>query len=143
MKAVFRSVLAVIAGFVAATVVMMIVETVNGRYLFPELGKAAEGVTDREVIRTLFAGAPVGALLVVLAGWTLGSFFGGLVAAWIGRRSPVGHALAVGAVLTICGIANNLMLPPPLWFWCASLIVLLPAAYAGGRRVRRPMASLR
>ena len=50
-----RSILAVIAGFVAATAVMMVIETVNGRVLYPELGKLAEGMTDREAIRALLA----------------------------------------------------------------------------------------
>ena len=37
-----------IAGFVAASVIMMIVETANGKVIYPELSKQAEGVTDRE-----------------------------------------------------------------------------------------------
>jgi hypothetical protein len=40
-------------------------------------------------------------------------------------------------VLRLGGIANNLMMPPPAWFWIPSLLVLLPAAYAGGRLVRQ------
>ena len=51
MLAVIRSILAVIAGFVAASVVMMIVESANGRLLYPDLGKRAEGVTDRQEIK--------------------------------------------------------------------------------------------
>jgi len=57
-----RSLGAVIAGFVAASAVMMVVEMVNGHVLYPELGKMAEGVTDKEEIRALMASAPVGAL---------------------------------------------------------------------------------
>src|SRR5260370_38987140 len=73
MWAVIRSILAVIAGFVAASVIMMIVETANGRLLYPELGKRAEGVTDRQEIKAILASAPVGALMIVLIGWDLGS----------------------------------------------------------------------
>jgi len=128
-----RSILAVIAGFVAASVVMVVTETVNGRVLYPELGKMAEGMTDREAIRALLANAPVGAFLVVLLGWGLGSFVGGFLAAWIGSNAPVAHALVLGGLLTLAGIANNLMIPPPLWFWIPTLVVFLPAAYAGAR----------
>ena len=138
MRRLFRSILAVVAGFVVASAVMMAVETVNGRFLYPELGKLAEGVTDREVIRRIFASAPVGALLVVIFGWALGSLAGGCVAAWITRRTPVGHALVLGGLLTLAGIANNLMVPPPLWFWIAGLLVLIPAAIAGARLAPRP-----
>src|SRR5260370_16534115 len=76
MWAVIRSILAVIAGFVAASVVMMIVETANGRLLYPELGKRAEGVTDRQEIKAILASAPVGALVIVLIGWALGGVAG-------------------------------------------------------------------
>lgn len=130
-----RSVLAVIGGFVAASVVMMVVESINGHVLYPELGKAAEGMTDREAIKTLMASAPFGAFLVVLLGWALGSFAGGFLAGWIGRDAPVRHALILGGLLTVAGIANNLMLPPPAWFWILSIVVFVPAAYAGARLV--------
>lgn len=137
MKAVLRSVLAVVTGFVAASAVMMAVESVNGRFLYPELGKLAEGMTDRDAIRNLMASAPAGAFLVVIAGWALGSVAGGIVAAWIAKGSAVRDAIVLGGLLTAAGVANNVALPPPLWFWCASLVVLLPAAYAGARLVRR------
>ena len=133
MWKVVRSILAVIAGFVAASAVMMALETVNGRFLYPELGKLAEGMTDREAIRALLANAPVGAFLVVLLGWVLGSLVGGFLAAWIGWNAPVPHALILGGLLTLAGFANNLMVPPPVWFWITSLVVFLPAAYAGAR----------
>ena len=111
-----RSVAAVIAGFVAASAVMMLIESVNRHVLYPEVGKLAEGMTDKEAIRALLASAPVGALLVVLLGWVLGSLLGGFLAAWIGWNAPVAHALVLGGLLTLAGIANNLMLPPPAWF---------------------------
>ncbi len=48
MKPILQSIAAVLAGFVVASVVMMAVETVNGRFLHPELAKLSEGMTDRE-----------------------------------------------------------------------------------------------
>lgn len=71
MWPIIRSILAIIAGFVAASAVMMVVETINGRIFYPELGKRAEGVTDRDEIRAIMAGAPVGAFVAALVGWTL------------------------------------------------------------------------
>jgi hypothetical protein len=136
MRSALRSIAAVLAGFVAASIVMMIIETMNGRVLFPELGKAAEGVTDRERLRALLAAAPVGALLVVIVGWILGGVAGGWVATRLSARRTAGHDLVVGALLTLAGVANNLMIPPPLWFWIAGLVVLMPAAYLGARFAR-------
>lgn len=128
-----RSIAAVVAGFVAASIVMMIVEGLNGHVLYPELGEAAAGGMDREALRELIAAAPTGALLVVIAGWILGSLAGGWVAARIAARETVRHALVLGVLLTLAGIANNLMIPPPLWFWIAGLVLFLPATYAGAR----------
>jgi hypothetical protein len=136
MRSALRSIAAVVVGFVAASIVMMIVETMNGRVFFPGLGKAAEGVTDREQIRVLLAKAPLGALLVVIAGWGLGSGIGGWATAKLAARAPAKHALVLGALLTLAAVGNNLMIPPPLWFWIASLPVLMPAAYFGARLAR-------
>lgn len=133
MRSILRSIAAVVAGFIAASIVMTIVEAINGHVLYPELGKAAEGMTDREAIRALLATAPVGAFLIVIVGWFLGGLAGGWVAARLAPKSALGHALVLGALLTLAGIANNLMIPPPLWFWIASLVVLLPATYLGAR----------
>lgn len=133
MKPILRKIAAVIVGFVAASVVMMLVEFANGHLFYPELGNAAARSTDPEAIRALLATAPVGAFLVVIVGWILGSFVGGFCTARIGSSAPVNLALVLGALLTLAGIANNLMLPPPAWFWIPSLVVFLPAAYAGAR----------
>jgi hypothetical protein len=133
MRSALRSVAAVVVGFIVASIVMMIIETINGRVLYPKLGKAAEGVTDRETIRALLATAPLGAFLVVIFGWVLGSVCGGWTTARIAARANAGHGLVLGALLTLAGVANNLMIPPPLWFWIASLVVLMPAAYLGAR----------
>lgn len=130
---VLRGILAVVVGVVVASVVMMCVEFANGHYIYPELGRAAQGLADREAIRALMASAPVGAFLVVLVGWLLGSVAGGYVAAKITAVAPIRHALIVGVLLTLFGVVNNLMLPPPLWFWIAGLVVCLPSAYFGGK----------
>jgi hypothetical protein len=135
MRSALRSIAAVVAGFIVASIVMMIVETINGRVLYPELAKAANGVTDRETLRSLMAGAPLGALVVVIVGWILGGVAGGWTTALIARRAKVRHGLVVGALLTLAGVANNLMIPPPLWFWVASLAVMIPSAYFGARLV--------
>jgi hypothetical protein len=136
MRSALRSIAAVIAGFIAASIVMMIIETINGRFLYPELAKAAEGVTDREMLRALFATAPLGSLLVVIGGWVLGGVVGGWTTARLAAQAKTRNGLVLGALLTIAGVANNLMLPKPLWFWIASLIVLMPAAYLGTRLAR-------
>ena len=101
MRSVFRSIAVVVAGFVAASVVMMIIETVNGRVFYPELARAADGMKDREAIRALLASAPVGAFLVVIAGWILGGAAGGWTTARLAARATTRHGLVLGALLTL------------------------------------------
>jgi hypothetical protein len=140
MWPVIRNLLAVIVGFIAASAVMMIVETINGHVLFPELARMAGGATDRDQIRAIMANAPVGALVVVIVGWVLASVAGGFLTTLISRKARA-PALALGILLTLAGIANNLMLPPPLWFWFATLVVFFPATYLGARLVRQKPAT--
>ena len=135
MSGVFPSIFAVVAGFIAASAIMMIVECVNGQILYPELGKSAAGVTDIQKIKEIMASAPIGALVVVLFGWGLGSLAGGFLATLISRKQSVRPALVLAGLLTLAGIANNLMLPPPIWFWLATFVVFLPATYLGARLV--------
>jgi hypothetical protein len=130
-----RSILAVVLGFFAASVVMLIVEWTNTHVLYPEMGKLAEGVTDR-------ASSPVGAFLVVILGWVLGSTAGGFLATWIGKKPPYRHAVILGVLLTLAGILVNLKMPPPAWFWIATLLVFIPSACAGARLAPRAIAQL-
>ncbi|MEO6104265.1 MAG: hypothetical protein ABIP44_11590 [Pseudoxanthomonas sp.] len=133
MHPVLKSIAALVAGFATASIVMMIVEWLNGSILYPGLAESTAGVTDRDTIRAILAAAPVGAFLVVLAGWLLGGLSGGWVTGKIADRSIPAHGLALGVLLTLAGVANNLMLSPPAWFWVASLLVFVPAAYQGAR----------
>ena len=158
-----RNILAVIAGFAVFCVVTVTIEFANAKVFNPGFAELAEtkdkavvqayedshpgenisgsselALKRREVVRELLAGAPVGALLVVLVGYVLASVAGGFVTAWIGRRTPLVHGLALGGLGTLADIANNSMLPPPLWFWVASLMVFIPAAYIGARLAPRP-----
>jgi hypothetical protein len=137
MRPMMRSVMGVGAGFILASAIMMALESVNGRFLYPELGKLAEGVKDRDALKSILSRAPTGAFFVVILGWVLGSIAGGCMAALIGKRAPVGHALVLGGILALAGIATNLMIPPPLWLWIVGLMVFLPATFAGARLAQR------
>ena len=140
MKAILKNIGGILAGFIVASIIMMIVESINGRVLYPGLAKAAQGVTDRETIRRIFASAPIGALLVVILGWGLGGLIGGWVTCKIAVRGATLPGLLLCALLTLAGVANNLMLPPPLWFWVASLVVVASSTLAGALLISRSHA---
>ena len=135
MRPALKSIGSLMAGLVVAGAVMMLIEFLNGRVLYPELAKAAEGVTDQEAVRRIFATAPLGALLGVVAACALGGLAGGWLTARL-TRPLQGPALALAALLTLAGVGNNLMLPPPLWFWTATLIALPAGTLLGARLAR-------
>lgn len=88
MRTALKATGSVAAGFVLAEAVMMGLEWLNGRVLYPELAKAAEGVTDQEAVRRIFAAAPLGSLLVVVAACGLGGLAGGWLTARLARPLP-------------------------------------------------------
>lgn len=143
MKSILKNFAAVIAGFILASAIMMIIESINGKVFYPELAKAAEGIKDREAMRALFANAPIGSLLVVIVGWFLGSAAG----CWLCRKIAGSEAqlpravMVLGALLVFAGVANNLMMPPPLWFWIAGLVALAGGSYVGGRQNKLAIAT--
>ena len=148
MKSVFRRVLAVVVGFVVASVVMMIVESINGFVIFPELRQKMTEATDekkypdleerQKKVKEIMESAPPAALVIVLFGWALGSAVGAIVGCRLGG-APMGRvAIALAIFLTVAGIANNLMIPKPTWFWIATFVVLPAGVYLGWRLTRRP-----
>lgn len=129
-----RSVLAVLAGLVVAGAVITLLEAA-GHFVFPP--PAGMDPANPESLKSAMRDMPAGALWTVLIAWALGSLAGGWVAARIATRSYLLHALIVGGIMLIGGIVNMAMIPHPLWFWVAGVIIFLPSAYAGARRAGR------
>jgi hypothetical protein len=125
-----RSIGAVLLGVVIGGLQVAAVEWV-GQIFFPP----PPGVdpTDREALRAMAESIPVGAQIFVLLAWAVGSFGGGWIAARLAPGAPVVHALVVGMVLLLGGLANLIAIPSPLWFWILGLAIFLPAAYGGAR----------
>lgn len=59
---------------------------------------------------------------------------GGYVTAWIARRSPVVHAIVMGAIQVGLTIWAMIEIPEkaPRWFWIAGMMTIIPAAWLGG-----------
>lgn len=121
-----RAVLGVIAGFVVAFVCVQAAEmTTHHFYPFPPGADMHDMATIKRFVATL----PLRALLLVLGGWLVGAFLGTFVAAKIGRsRVP---AYVLGALLLCLGIVNSFIIPQPLWFTAASIVIYLAAPFAG------------
>ncbi len=127
-----RGALGVVAGVLAGSVVVFLVEWLSSRiYPLPP----GLDIRNREAMTAYMKDLPAGAMALVLAAW----FTGAAVAAWI--ASHIGRALLPGIVAAgfflAAGLVNMLSFPHPTWFWIASFILFAAAAMVG-TRVARP-----
>jgi hypothetical protein len=135
----WRSILSVVVGVIAAVLVVGLLEA-EGHLLYPPPPDI--NLHDSEQLRAIVDRLPLGALLSVLVAWGAGSLAGGFVAAAMARNRHLIHALIVGCVQMMAGIVTMVIIPHPMWFMIASIVILLPAACLGawlaGRFTRRP-----
>jgi len=127
-----RTILGVLAGLVVAWLVMSLCEFGSVALHPPSPGL---NLRHPEALALHIASAPLSALLLVLAGWVLGAFFGGWVAAKIARHR-LAAALVIGALMVLGVIANNLLVPHPLWMTIAGITLPIPAAWFAARLAR-------
>jgi energy-converting hydrogenase Eha subunit B len=125
-----RNILAVVLGIVAAGVTVFLVEIV-GHFILP----APPGVdpTNPESLRANAANLPLASLVAVLIAWCAGSFVGGLVAALVSREQKMLCALIAALFVIGSGVATMVMIPHPIWFWIAAILLPLPFAWFGAR----------
>ena len=132
MHPILRSVLAILAGALVAFILIAAIELLSGK-LYPLHADA----NRPEEMGKAMARAPVGALLLVLLGWAVGTISGAWTATRTAGRSPLIHGLAVGALLLCAALANLLSFPHPVWFWIAAVALFLPCAYLGSTLAAR------
>jgi hypothetical protein len=119
-----RAVVAVVAGLIAAIVLIAVIEAVGHSY-YPVPGHLDPFSPDPEVqaeFRNFVANLPLGALLFVLGAWIVGTFAGGWVAAYVAAVRPAVFANIVGVAILILCFINLAMLPHPIWFIVATVI---------------------
>ena len=135
MKAIGRSVLAVIVGVMVTMGLIMGIEAVcNALYPMPP----GLDLHDHDAMRAYMDTLPLGALLLVLAGWAIGSCAGAWVAARLAGRAPMVHGLVVGAWFLIGAIVTMVMIPHPIWMVVGGIAALAGCSYLGARLASSP-----
>lgn len=131
-KFMIKSIVAALAGLVAAFIVIYLVELLS-HALYP----TPQDFDYRKpgALEELIEKAPTGSLVFVIVAWALGSFVGGVVASLVAPAKPMGHAMVVACILMFAGLINLIALPHPVWFWIIGLAVYLPFAYLGSKFV--------
>lgn len=130
--------MAVVAGFVVASVVMLACEFANSFFFpFPN----GMNTNDLEAVRTFAASMPLSALVLVAIGWVLGSFAGGFVTTRIAASASPLPAQVLGVLLTAGGVFNAWMIMNPTWFFWLGLPTFFLCAMLGCRAARRAGAA--
>lgn len=90
-------------------------------------------MTDMAQMKAHAGAAPTAALLVVLLGWILAPFAGGLVASRIAARSRKQYAWIIAGVLLAATLANLLAIPHPIWMVVGALAGVPAAGWLAAR----------
>jgi hypothetical protein len=124
-----RSILAVLAGLVALTVVSFAIEAAIDpllMHLFPQALPDAAALSGSLPAR-----------LIMVAYTTFAIGVGGYVTAWIARRSRLMHAAIMGAIEVALTLYVMIAAPfqeahpAPRWVWITGVILMIPAACLG------------
>jgi hypothetical protein len=99
-------------------------------------------VRNMEALGNAIRQMPTGAFIALLANYVFAAFVGGAVASLVSSRVRKIPAIVVGVVLTIAGLMNAIMLPNPIWFKIANLLIYLPSAYLGYLLVRKEVTDV-
>ena len=86
-----------------------------------------------QVLEEFMAAMPLGPKVAVLLSHWGGTVLGAITAVLASGRRRIWPGLVMGAWFTIGGIANNAMLPAPLWMEALDLVGYIPLAYLVSR----------
>ncbi len=125
-----KKVLVVIAGVMISGLISGIFEMGIAHQVYPT--PADLDLTNKEMMGEYVAGLPIGALLLVVAGWLLGPLVGSFVAAKIMPENWRKSAIAIGVAISLFVVLNLMSFFHPTWMWVIGILMPLPMAYLGG-----------
>lgn len=129
---VFRGIVAVIAGLVAAFAVVFVLEAL-GHMVFPP--PSGLDISKPEDQARMMEAIPLGAKIAVVVAWFFGTLAGAIVAARVGLRPH--YAWAIAAITILLSVVTTTMFPHPAWM-TVSAVVLPVLAATLAIRVSRP-----
>jgi hypothetical protein len=133
---ILRRVGAVIVGMIVAFLLVAGAEGIAHKVYPPPPGT---NMQDMAQVKAFVATLPLSVLLIVLTGWLIATF----VATWLAARiaqTPI-PGYIVGALLLCAGIANAFIIPQPVWFSIASIVIYIGATWVGARAGARPQVA--
>jgi hypothetical protein len=130
-----RSIGAILAGLVVAMVLIVAIEVVTiGFHPFPD----GADTTDHAVVEAHVEKFPHWVLAIAVAGWGITTFVSAWIATRLGAGRHLAHGVAIGMLLLAAAAFNMYMLPYPVWFEIANLIILPLSILAAVKLGREP-----
>jgi hypothetical protein len=130
-----RSVGSVVAGLVAAFILIIAAEVFSAIYHpFPP----GVDTSDYEVCRAHVARYPTWVLAGGAAIWSAAPFIGAWLATRLGTARHPAHGIVVGALLLSLAAFNMAMLPYPIWFPVVIVLTFSLGTILGARLAKNP-----
>lgn len=131
MNIILRNVLAVIAGFVVGSIANMALVMIGGTVIAPPAGVYVSNMDSIRASAHLFEAKH---FLFPFLAHAIGALVGGAVASMVGGSKRMVLALIVGCFFLLGGIAAAFIIPAPVWFIAADILVAyIPMALFGWR----------
>lgn len=130
MNPIIRNILAVVAGWLAGSIINMgLIQT--GHLYFP-----IEGVdpNDMDALAAVMPSLEIQYFIFPFLAHAIGTLVGAAVAGLIAASYKMKFSLGIGGLFLLGGIIVNYMLPGPTWFAATDIIIAyIPMAWIGGK----------
>ena len=118
----------IVAGFIVASITVLIFEYINS-FLFP----LPEGLdwNDPVAVKAVTSALPWTAYILVFLGWAVGAFEGGCTTAWLASERQLRATQILASLLVLAGIADMLMIGFPPIFTGIGIVILGVSPFLG------------
>ena len=121
-----RSFLGLILGLAVAILTVMLFQWISHTVWPPPEGLDPK---DSAALAEHLKAAPLGSLILVVAGYIVGTFDGVFLGCFIGTAKRYIYAVVIGGLILVGTISTLIMIPHPLWFSASALVGIPLAAW--------------
>lgn len=131
-----RTIWPIIAGLIGSFVIMMICEFINS-FFFP-LPDTLDW-RDTEALKAFTISLPWTVYILVVTGWTFGSFKAGCITTYLSNEQTYRRSLVVGALLVALSLLNGYAIGQSLLFTYVTAPLFIIFTYIGHRYMKSVM----
>lgn len=125
-----RQIVAVLLGVITASIVVLAGDSL-AQWMYPV--DETWDKSDPNTILRYIEQVDGSALVIMVVGWLLSSFTGGMVAAYLAPKQAARVSVITGFILFIGAAINLYLIPHPLWMTIIAILGYLPCARIGGQ----------